>query len=45
LPAVLASFGSDALSAGAVYVLNGIDRILSSDFDTVPPTREQICQY
>jgi hypothetical protein len=45
LPAVLTSFGSDHLSAGTVYVVNGIDRIFGSDFDTTPPTRDQICHY
>ena len=45
MPAMLAGLGSDAPFAGAVYVINGIDRILGSDFDSVPPTREEICQY
>lgn len=45
LPALLASFGDDTLSAGAVYVIGGIDRVFGSDFDAAPLTREQICHY
>jgi FG-GAP repeat protein len=45
MPTMLAGLGSDDGFTGAVYVIKGIDRIFGSNFDTMPLTREQICQF